>query len=378
MLKLDHVSKIFETPAGSRLAVDRISLELGRGEIGVVLGPSGAGKSTLLKLVNRLLNPTSGKVVLAGLDTAMDDEFALRRRIGYLGAAVGLFPAMSVADNIALVPRLLAWDEVRVRRRVDELLEQVNLAPDLFRRRYPRQLSAGEQRRVGLARALAAEPPLALFDEPCAGLDVGSRLEFQAAFQALHTASGVTVLWASDLIDEALKLATRIAVLHNGRLEQYAAPGELLAHPASRLVTELVGDDRMLKRLRLLRVQEAMFAQPPSVRAEDSLEQAQALMLEHGYDNIVMVGPRGRARGVVPLALTREKRGACGEHRYALTTTVNSGADLGTALSLMFRHDQTWLACVDDDGFYRGYLTQQGITHTLSATYRATAADERA
>lgn len=375
MLKLEQLTKIFETPTGSTVAVDRVSLELAAGEVVVVLGTSGAGKSTLLRLVNRLLRPTSGKVYLAGLETAIDDEFALRRRIGYLSWPAGLLPTLTVADNIALVPRLLGWDAVRQRRRVDELLDGVNLPPDLFRRRYPHQLSAGQQQRVGLARALAAEPPLTLFDEPCAGLDAGSRQEFQAVFQTLHAASGVTVLWASDMIDEALKLATRIAVLHAGRLEQYAAPGELLAHPASRVIAELVGEDRMLKRLRLLRVREAMFAQPPSVRAEDNLEQAQALMEEHGYDNIIMVGPRGRARGVVPLTLAREKRGACGEHRYALTTTVPIQADLGAALSLMFRHDQTWLACVDDDGFYRGYLTQQGITHLLSETYRADAAD---
>jgi osmoprotectant transport system ATP-binding protein len=179
-----------------------------------------------------------------------------------------------------------------------------------------------------------------------------------------------TIVFVSHDIDEAVKMASRIAIFRDGRLIQYDTPDNILAHPTDAFVAEFVGTDRTLKRLRLVKTEDAMMKDPPRVRAEDALETAARLMDEHGHVSIVMVGPRGRARGVVRLDAARDKKGTVAEHQEPLPGVVNVKDDLRTAVSMMFTHGVTWLACVDDDGFYKGYVTQRSITHALGATYR--------
>jgi osmoprotectant transport system ATP-binding protein len=238
---------------GAPAALDDLSLNVSTGEICVLVGPSGCGKTTALRLVNRLLQPTSGQVLIDGQDVGALDPVLLRRRIGYVIQQIGLFPHQTIAENVGTVPRLLRWPGQRIRQRVDELLALIGLDPARVRGRYPAQLSGGERQRVGVARALAAEPPLLLMDEPFAAVDPIVRERLQEEFLRLQRALGTTVLFVTHDVDEALKLATRVAVMRQGgRLAQCSPPGELLAFPADEYVARFLGADRTLKRLTVM------------------------------------------------------------------------------------------------------------------------------
>jgi osmoprotectant transport system ATP-binding protein len=249
-----HVTKFYgprQTAKGG--AVNDLSLVVPAGEICVLVGPSGCGKTTTLKMVNRLVEPTSGQILIDGQDVNGIEITALRRRIGYVIQQIGLFPHQTIADNVATVPRLLGWPKERVRKRVDDLLAMVGLDPDQMRGRYPSQLSGGERQRVGVARAMAAEPPVMLMDEPFGAVDPIVRERLQNEFLRLHRRLGMTVLFVTHDIDEAIKMGNRVAVLQQGgRLAQYAPPTELLLHPASDFVAQFVGPDpTQLTRARL-------------------------------------------------------------------------------------------------------------------------------
>jgi osmoprotectant transport system ATP-binding protein len=366
MIKLERVTKAF----GSIIAVDSVDMDVPAGAVCVLLGPSGCGKTTTMKMINKLIPPSSGKIYVDGRDTNDIDEVTLRRSIGYVIQQIGLFPNKTVQDNICVVPDLLGWDRKKSRSRAAELLQMVNLDPAIFLRRYPKELSGGQQQRVGVVRALAADPPVLLMDEPFGAIDPINREVIQDEFMKLQAALKKTVVFVSHDIDEAVKMATRIAIFREGRLIQYDTPDNILAHPLDAFVAEFVGSDRTLKRLRLIKVGDVMMKDPPRVRAEDTLDTAVKLMEEHGHLSIVMVGPRGRARGVVRLDIIRNKNGLIAENVEKLPGMVNVNDDLRTAVSLMFTHDVTWLACVDNDGFYKGYVTQRGITSALGAVYR--------
>lgn len=366
MIRLEQVSKQF----GAMLAVDRVDMDVPAGAVCVLLGPSGCGKTTTMKMINRLIKPTSGRILIDGRDTATIDEVTLRRSIGYVIQQIGLFPNMTVEDNICVVPDLLGWPREKALRRAAELLDMVNLDPAIFLKRYPKQLSGGQQQRVGVVRALAADPPVLLMDEPFGAIDPINREVIQDEFMKLQAELKKTIIFVSHDIDEAVKMATRIAIFRDGRLVQYDTPDNILAHPADAFVSEFVGTDRTLKRLRLVRVADAMISDPPFVHAEDTMETAVREMEAHGHISIVMVSALGRASGVVRLDTAREAKGLVGEHVEPLPGIVNVTQDLRTAVSQMFTHGLTWLACVDDEGFYKGYITQRGITQMLGATYK--------
>jgi osmoprotectant transport system ATP-binding protein len=250
-----HVSKEY----GPHGAVVDLSLTVPAGEICVLVGPSGCGKTTSLKMVNRLVEPTSGQVLIDDRDVATIDVTTLRRGIGYVIQQIGLFPHQTVADNVATVPRLLGWPKDRIRKRVDELLEMIGLEPERVRNRYPSQLSGGERQRVGVARAMAAEPRLMLMDEPFGAVDPIVRERLQNEFLRLHRGLGITVLFVTHDIDEAIKMGTRVAVMQQGgRLAQYAPPTELLLQPANDFVARFVGADvPQLRSYRLWQVEQA-------------------------------------------------------------------------------------------------------------------------
>jgi len=237
-----------------QLAVDRLSFKVPAGKICVLVGPSGSGKTTSLKMVNRLIEPSSGSIFIDGQDVLHKEQTALRRGIGYVIQQVGLFPHQTIAENVATVPRLLGWANARIDARTEELLALVGLEPSRFAARYPAQLSGGERQRVGVARALAAEPPVMLMDEPFGAVDPIVRDRLQNEFLRIQRDQGTTVLFVTHDIDEAIKLGDRVAVMRGGKLVQYAPPGELLAHPVNDFVAQFVGSDRGLKRLALLTV----------------------------------------------------------------------------------------------------------------------------
>src|SRR5215831_8861239 len=307
MIRLETLTKIYATPKGSVTAVDGVSFEVHEGEICVLLGPSGCGKTTTLRMINRLVVPTSGKIYLKGRDTDSVDPVELRRGIGYVIQQIGLFPNMSVAENIGVVPRLLGWDAVRRRGRAEELLALLALQPAEFADRYPSELSGGQAQRVGVARALAVDPPVLVMDEPFAALDPVNREVVQDEFLKMQQKLRKTILFVSHDIDEAVKMADRIAIFHSGRLVQFAAPDEMLAHPADAFVASFVGSDRTLKRLRLTRVREVMTGADdgpgdtnvPTVPADDDLRSVVALFLEFDTESLRCIDAAGRVVGIV-------------------------------------------------------------------------------
>ena len=277
-------------------ALQDCTFEVESGQFTVILGPSGCGKTTLLKLVNRLYEPTSGQIYLTQQDIRQQPVTALRRRMGYVIQQSGLFPHMTVAQNIAVVPRLLGWSGTRTQARVDELLALVGLPSPEYRDRYPAQLSGGQQQRVGIARALAGEPDLLLMDEPFGALDAIARAHLQDEILRLQRQLQKTVLFVSHDVDEALRLADRILVLHSGRVVQYDTPFNLLRQPANDFVRHLIGADDMVRQLSRIRVEAAMSqlpAQPipqhqPAIAPHESLRQALSLLLRTGSPQLTV------------------------------------------------------------------------------------------
>jgi osmoprotectant transport system ATP-binding protein len=370
MIKLDNVTKAFETPARTAVAADRISFQVADGEICVLLGPSGCGKTTTLKMVNRLIEPTSGTITINGKNTSAYDPVELRRTIGYVIQQIGLFPNMTVEDNICVVPKLLGWNMDKARERAAELLATINLEPAIFLKRYPKELSGGQQQRVGVARALAADPPVLLMDEPFGAIDPINREVIQDEFLKIHRRLKKTVMFVSHDIDEAVKMADKVAIFRAGKLEQFDTPDTILAHPVNSFVADFVGTDRTLKRLRLVKVQSALVTQAPRVTPEDPLDRAASLMREHDQEFIVMVDSGGRPQGYVARDAAETHEGRVAEHGARLPATVKLDEDLRTAVSMMFMYDVPWLTCVDRDGLFAGVVTQRGITRLLGETYR--------
>jgi osmoprotectant transport system ATP-binding protein len=370
MIRLENLTKIFETPGGDVTAVNHVNMEVPAGEICILLGPSGCGKTTTLKMINGLIPKSSGKIFIEEKDTDTVDPVELRRNIGYVIQQIGLFPNMTIEDNICVVPDLLGWNRSKSRKRAAELLELVNLVPSAFLKRYPKELSGGQQQRVGVIRALAADPPVLLMDEPFGAIDPINRAVIQDEFLKMQKELKKTIMFVSHDIDEAIKMADKVAIFKDGFLEQYSAPDDLLARPANDFIASFLGQDRTLKRLSLLCVDDVKFGAQFKVHGEESLAKAIGQMEELGHQNIVVTGPRGRARSFLHLNDIKGKKGIIEEYRQALPAVANVKEDLKTAVSTMFRHDVSWLACVDDDGFYKGYITQKAISQALSAVYR--------
>jgi osmoprotectant transport system ATP-binding protein len=255
MIELQELTKRF--PGSEDPAVDRLNLEIPKGEIVVFVGPSGCGKTTSLKMINRIIEPTSGHIIIDGEDVTTIDPNHLRRRIGYVIQQIGLFPHIRIGENVATVPHLLGWDKDRTDARVDELLDIVGLPPDQYRDRFPKELSGGQRQRVGVARALAADPPVLLMDEPFGAIDPITRTRLQNEFLRLQQELQKTICFVTHDIDEAIKMGDRIAILRDGsRVAQFATPEEILTAPANEFVEDFVGTGATLKRLKLTRVRE--------------------------------------------------------------------------------------------------------------------------
>ena len=308
MIRLEALSRVYASARGTVTAVDGVTLEVNAGETCVLLGPSGCGKTTTLRMINRLVLPSAGKIFIAGRDTDGVDPVELRRGIGYVIQQIGLFPNMTVSENIGVVPRLLGWSSEKSRRRAEELLALLGLEPAQFLDRYPNELSGGQAQRIGVARALAVDPPVLLMDEPFAALDPINRESVQDEFLRMQRILRKTILFVSHDIDEAVKMADRIAIFRAGKLVQFGPPDELLAHPADDFVASFVGRDRTLKRLRRIRVRDVMSATADgvvgtlSVSPDDDLRGVAALFLEHNVETIACVDEAGRVIGRVSRA----------------------------------------------------------------------------
>ncbi|GAA4651247.1 ABC transporter ATP-binding protein [Kistimonas scapharcae] len=370
MIRTDKLTKIFDTCEGTVTAADQICMEVPEGEICVLLGPSGCGKTTTLKMINRIIDPTSGKVFINGEDTTDLDTVTLRRQIGYVIQQTGLFPNMTIEENICVVPKMLGWAPDKMAERAKELLDLVGLDPRVFMQRYPNELSGGQQQRVGVIRALAANPPVMLMDEPFGAIDPINREIIQDEFLRMQQELKKTVLFVSHDIDEAVKMADRIAIFRGGKLVQFDTPDHILAHPANKFVADFVGDDRTLKRLQLVRVDEVMETRPASVTPQDSIQHAIEVMEDRGHGCVVLVNEQEAPIGIVERKMVEGLKGTCGEHHEGLKAVISVDDNLRKVASLLYKHDATWLPCVDEMGRFRGEITQRGITHHLGMTYR--------
>lgn len=314
VIAVQGVTKRF--PGSARPAVDDCSLKIGEGALTVLLGPSGSGKTTLLKLINRLYDPDAGRILIDGADIRAAPAYLLRRRIGYVIQQVGLFPHLRVEQNIATVPQLLGWPRSRIDARIDELLDLVGLPRD-YRRRFPRQLSGGEQQRVGLARALAADPAIMLMDEPFGALDAITRGRLQDELRAIHRRLHKTILFVTHDVDEALRLADCVVVMRGGRVIQHGTPLEVLARPRDAFVRQLLAADDVLRLLSLLPAAAAAQAPgatgggaadegtpgapgPPAepvVGPGATLRDALSALLRHGVEAVAVLDDAGRLAG---------------------------------------------------------------------------------
>ena len=300
MIEFQQVSKAYD----GRLAIADLSLKIERGEFAVLIGASGSGKSTVLRMINRLIEHDSGRILIAGDEIRSFRPEELRRRMGYAIQSIGLFPHWTVEKNIAAVPELLKWKTSRIRDRVTELLELLGLEPGLYRTRYPRQLSGGQQQRVGVARALAADPEVLLMDEPFGALDPITRATLQTEMTRIHRLSGKTIVLVTHDIDEALLLATRIVMLDQGRIVQLGAPAEILSHPANDLVSDFIGrSDVGIKLLGLQTVADRLrrgeTADGEPIASGMSLREALSEFVARRVDRLQVVDDHGQTLGAI-------------------------------------------------------------------------------
>ncbi|HLM08269.1 MAG TPA: ABC transporter ATP-binding protein [Thermoleophilaceae bacterium] len=342
-----------------------LSLTVPAGDICVLVGPSGCGKTTAMRMVNRMIDITAGDILLDGHSVRERRPAELRREIGYAIQQIGLFPHLSVADNIGTVPRLLGWDRERIRARVDELLELVSLDPVETRSRYPAQLSGGQRQRVGVARALAVDPPLMLMDEPFGAIDPINRERLQNEFLRLQREIRKTVVFVTHDIDEAIKMGDRIAVLQQGgKLAQYAPPAELLMYPADPFVEDFVGADRALKRLALQRVRDVDLWKAPLVRAGEPIAEARAKLADSEVPYPLLVDDHGRPQGwLSDRALVGER--VAKELRSRATPILELDDVLRDALSDLLADEAQYGPVVDERGAVTGVLSIEILSHAL-------------
>ena len=367
MIQLERVTKIFS--GMSVPAVDSVSFSVNEGEICILIGSSGCGKTTLMRMVNRLEPITSGAIRIGGEDVTRKNEVELRRSIGYAIQQIGLFPHMTVYDNIATVPRLLGWEKPRIDKRVDELLDMVKMPPDVFRNRFPRELSGGQAQRIGVLRAMATDPSVMLMDEPFGAIDPINREILQDEFLKIQAKLKKTIVFVTHDIHEAIKMGDKIALLDAGRLIQFGAPEELLTAPKNQFVKDFVGADRALKRLDLLRVRDAMIRNPVHCHAEDACEEVLKLMLESDLNYLLVLDRYDCLKGYVNVERLAGHKGPVRNVVKPMTLTVNPGNNLKDALSKMLTYDLGIVVAVEDDGKMAGFLNTGTLLSLVGETY---------
>ncbi|MBA3552471.1 MAG: betaine/proline/choline family ABC transporter ATP-binding protein [Actinobacteria bacterium] len=362
MISLQHVSKRFGSDGAP--AVADLSMEIEEGETVVLVGPSGCGKTTTMKMINRLIEPTSGSIVVNGTDVLRQDPVQLRRGIGYVIQSIGLLPHRTIAENMATVPRLVGWDDARIHKRVEELTAILELDQELLHR-YPGELSGGQRQRVGVARALAVDPPVMLMDEPFGAVDPIVRGRLQEQFLDIQERLKKTVVFVTHDIDEAIKIADRIAILNKGGvIEQYAPPEEILRDPANDFVERFVGSERGLKRLALIKVSEIEVEEGPVVGPSASVEEAIRTIEKHdlGWASVV---EDGELLGWVDGAVLEGRRevGEATPRRFSAYVTADSS--LRQALDSIVT-SRTQVAVVVSEGQrYLGILTLERISREI-------------
>jgi osmoprotectant transport system ATP-binding protein len=365
-IELRKVTKAF--PGGGEPAVQELDLNIPAGEIVVLLGPSGCGKTTTMRMINRLIEPTSGDILIGGQNSRDIDPDRLRRHIGYVIQQAGLFPHMTVAANVAQVPKMLGWDRRRIAERVDELLTLVGLEPGLFRDNYPRRLSGGQQQRVGVARALAADPPVLLMDEPFGALDPISRERIQDELLRLQEELAKTIVFVTHDVDEALKIGDHIAIMQRpGHVVQYARPAEILTNPASEYVEQFLGGGSSMRLLRLTQVGDIELDQVPYATEDmDARDLVREVELDGRGYALVLDGMRRPLRWVA-LSDLEGVHGPVGTAGEPITGSIGHRMTLQDALETLLNADTDFLPVLGRRRAYAGALSLATVQNAIQS-----------
>jgi osmoprotectant transport system ATP-binding protein len=369
MIHYEGVSKIFGSGQTVVTALNEVTFDVKQGDLVTLLGPSGCGKTTLLRLTNRLLPLTSGTIKINGQDIMSVDQVNLRQSMGYAIQQIGLFPNKTIYGNIAVVPRLLGWDEKRIRQRVDELLLMLRLDPDTFRDRYPVELSGGQQQRIGVARCLAADPEILLMDEPFGAIDPINREEIQNEFLRVQTELKKTIVFVTHDIHEAIKMGDRIAIFQEGRLIQYDTPEVTLTRPVNEYIGDFVGTDRALKVLGLMRVGEAMNEKPKNIiEGSTNAQDALKFLEKHGFSELIIID-QGKPIGYVRQRSLKDENVEVKNIVKSYPVVVGIHDTLKDAMSYMFMHDMRDLSVINDNGNLLGTISYKDIREHILKIY---------
>lgn len=364
MIRLDNVTKHF--PGQKAPAVKNLNLEIEKGSVCALVGPSGCGKTTTLKMINRLYEPTQGTIYINGQDISEMDPIALRLGIGYVIQEIGLFPHLTIEENVATVPREKKWPKEKIHRRIEEMLRLVGLDPEVFKKRYPSALSGGQRQRVGVARALAADPPILLMDEPFGAVDPITRSRLQNEFLRIQEQMRKTIVFVTHDIDEAIKMADNIAVMREGNLVQYASPAELLGQPADEFVSKLVGRDRSIKRLHLFRCREILKEPAEVVTPDTTIEEIRRKLESSKIRAVFVVDRESSLLGIIGTDNLKQKEGkVAGDLYQELPDTITSEATLRDAFSVMLEIGESFVAVTDKDNRLKGYITLGDILEVM-------------
>ncbi|TYS20516.1 betaine/proline/choline family ABC transporter ATP-binding protein [Bacillus subtilis] len=362
MLTLENVSKTYK---GGKKAVNNVNLKIAKGEFICFIGPSGCGKTTTMKMINRLIEPSAGKIFIDGENIMEQDPVELRRKIGYVIQQIGLFPHMTIQQNISLVPKLLKWPEQQRKERARELLKLVDMGPE-YLDRYPHELSGGQQQRIGVLRALAAEPPLILMDEPFGALDPITRDSLQEEFKKLQKTLHKTIVFVTHDMDEAIKLADRIVIVKAGEIVQVGTPDDILRNPADEFVEEFIGKERLIQSSSpdVERVDQIMNTQPVTITADKTLSEAIQLMRQERVDSLLVVDDGHVLQGYVDVEIIdqcRKKANLVGEVLHEDLYTVLGGTLLRDTVRKILKRGVKYVPVVDENRRLIGIVTRASL-----------------
>jgi len=370
MIEIKNVVKKY--PGAQKPAVNNLSMKIGEGEICVFVGPSGCGKTTTLKMINRLIEPTSGDIYVNGVNVKEQNPDVLRQNIGYVIQQIGLFPHMTVFDNIAIVPKLLKWSSEKIKKRVDELLELVGLCPDEYRSKYPKALSGGQKQRVGVARALAVNPPIMLMDEPFGAVDPVTRSQLQNEFLKLQKKMKKTICFVTHDIDEAIKMGDKIAIMNQGKLVQYDTPENILFNPANEFVEDFVGSDRSLKVLSLLRIDSVLKRDVKTVKLDQDISALHRFFANYKTKRAIIVDNNNIPVGYVYRNDLTRASGSKGWNSIIkpVPAVLSEHATFKEALAQMLQYDLGAVPVVGDKSSLVGLVDLKGIRARIGEAYQ--------
>jgi len=370
MIRFENIVKTYEN---GRTVVDGLNLHIREGEILVLIGPSGCGKTTTMKMINRLVEPTKGKIFIKDEDISKLDPVQLRRNIGYVIQNIGLLPHMTIAENVALVPKLKKWDKDAYVARVNDLLRMVNLDPEVYGSRYPNELSGGQQQRIGVIRAMAADPPIILMDEPFSALDPISREQLQDELVRLQEVISKTIIFVTHDIDEALKIANRICIVKDGNIVQVDTPEKILRHPGNEFIKEFIGVNRLQKAEVLPSIQDIMV-KPVTARPSKGLAEAIVQMRKQKVDTLLIVDYKQKLLGKVSVwdihNNFQKEEILLQDVQNPVIHKINVNQSLTEALQIISKHHIAYLPVINEENELVGVITRSSLVDVMAERFQ--------